>query len=110
MRTRRTVTISLPRELLAQMEQVRKAEHRTTSELIREAWRTYFAMRRTPVYTPTPRELRAIAKGRAEFRRGQSLTLAQLDAYLDRSRDQASAKGSRSRPKARPRTPARRAS
>src|SRR5438105_3228540 len=70
MRSRRAVTISLPPEMLKQMEKVRKAEHRTTSELVREAWRTYFAMRHAPVYTPTRAEVRAIERGRAAFRRG----------------------------------------
>ena len=110
MRSRRAVTISLPPEMLKQMEKVSKAEHRTTSELVCEAWWTYFAMRHAPVYTPTRAEVRAIERGRAAFRRGDFITLDQLDAYLDRHAHRASAKSSLPRTKARPRTSPRRAS
>jgi Arc/MetJ-type ribon-helix-helix transcriptional regulator len=37
-----TFTISLPFEMAAKLEQVRKVERRTRSELIREALRQYF--------------------------------------------------------------------
>lgn len=40
---RRTFTISFPPELAAQVEQQAAQEHRTTSELFREAFRTYRA-------------------------------------------------------------------
>ncbi len=40
-RTTTTLTISLPPEMAAQVEEVRKKEHRTRSELIREALRHY---------------------------------------------------------------------
>lgn len=42
-RTTSTLTISLPPEMAAQLEEARKREHRTRSELIREALRRYFA-------------------------------------------------------------------
>jgi len=70
MRTREAFTVSLPPALMRTVEKVRKAEHRTRSELIREALRLYFdpdlAVRiaRLPVYKPTARELREIEKGR----------------------------------------------
>mgnify|MGYP001615646633 CR=1 FL=1 len=44
MRTRHTMTISLPPEMLREVEVVRKAEHRTRSELVREALRTWGAL------------------------------------------------------------------
>ena len=79
MRTRETLTIFLPPEMMEQIETVRKAEHRTRSELVREALRTYFAVGRVlPLYTPTPGERRAIARGRREFERGEFVTLAEL--------------------------------
>ena len=81
MRTRATMTISLPPAMIATVERVRKAEHRTRSELIREALRTYFSGGRT--YTPTRAELRAIEKGRAAFRRGEGLTLEEARVYVD---------------------------
>lgn len=37
-----TFSISLPPEMMEEIERVRKTEHRTRSELIREALRRYF--------------------------------------------------------------------
>ena len=80
MRTTSTFTISLPPAIARQLEKARKIEHRTRSELIREALRFYLL----PNTEPTPREIRGIQKGRAEIRRGRFLTLEQLYAELDR--------------------------
>ena len=41
MRTSATTTISLPPGMLREIERARKIEHRTRSELIREALRRY---------------------------------------------------------------------
>jgi CopG family transcriptional regulator/antitoxin EndoAI len=79
MRTRQTFTISLPPEMADQVENAMKAEHRTRSELVREALRTYISIRRFPEETPTPSELRAIRRGEAAYRRGDYIT---LDEYL----------------------------
>ena len=76
---RHTLTLSLPRELARQVERARKAEQRTTSELMREALRTYFESR---AYTPTLAELRAIEKGRAALRRGSYYTRGQFRAHV----------------------------
>lgn len=78
MRTRSTVTISLPPDMMRQFEKVRKAEQRNKSELVREALRVYFS--RIPTVTATAGELRAIARGRAELARGEFVRLDQLDA------------------------------
>lgn len=40
-RTTVTFTISIPPEMAAELEAIRKKEHRTRSELIREALRRY---------------------------------------------------------------------
>jgi metal-responsive CopG/Arc/MetJ family transcriptional regulator len=61
MRTTETLTISLPPAMAKQMEKVRQEEHRTRSELLREAWRQYFESRYAS-YIPTKSELAAIAK------------------------------------------------
>jgi CopG family transcriptional regulator/antitoxin EndoAI len=74
---RRTITISLPRKMARQVEQFRRVENRTRSELIREALRVYFSGR-FPVVTPTKAELRAIRRGREEYKRGEYVTLDQL--------------------------------
>ncbi|MBI4611376.1 MAG: ribbon-helix-helix protein, CopG family [Candidatus Rokubacteria bacterium] len=98
MRSRATMTISLPPEMIREVERVRKSEHRTRSELIREALRVYFnRVRALPVYTPTRRELREIAKGRAEMASGEYLTLDELFRDLGRRRSKARAQGHRPR-------------
>jgi metal-responsive CopG/Arc/MetJ family transcriptional regulator len=87
MRTTHTMTISLPPAMAKQMERVHKVEIRTRSELLREAWRLYFESR-YPIYTPTKAELSGIRKGRADFRRGDFVTLSQLHHELETSRQQ----------------------
>lgn len=41
----RTITISLPAEMGREIEKVAKEEHRTVSELVRETFRQYQALR-----------------------------------------------------------------
>jgi predicted transcriptional regulator len=74
-----------------QMEKVQKEEHRTRSELLREAWRQYFESRYGS-YTPSKVELAGIRKGRAEIKRGQFVTLERLLHDLDTQPRKASAK------------------
>ena len=74
MRTRQTMTISLPPEMIEKVEKVRRAEHRTRSELVREALRRYFTSR-FPIVDASPAELRALRRGRAEHGRGEYVTL-----------------------------------
>lgn len=98
---RHTMTVSLPREMIREVEKVRKAEHRTRSELVREALRVYFGRARAlPVYIPTARELRQIEKGRAEMRRGAYLTVDEFFRDLVGPRKQGRAKSRRARSKA----------
>lgn len=82
---RATVSISLPAEMVRQVDELRRHEHRTRSELIREALRAYFA-RQFPVVKATAEELRALRRGRAEMARGQYLTLDELFHALDSQR------------------------
>jgi|SRR5450432_2078626 len=81
MRTTNTMTISLPPAMARQMERVQQEEHRTRSELLREAWRHYFDSR-YPAITPTKTELAAIRRGRAEIKAGRFVTLEQLTDEL----------------------------
>jgi uncharacterized protein with HEPN domain/predicted transcriptional regulator len=76
-RTTSTLTISLPPEMLEELERVRKQEHRTRSELLREALRMYFS-KRILEEAPTTAELRAIRRGRAAIARGDFVTLDEL--------------------------------
>ena len=106
MRTRQTMTISRPPAMIGEVERVRKTEHRTRSELVREALRLYFnpelaaRIARLPVYTPTAAELRAIETGRAEMRRGEYYTLDEFFRALDRSRRQGRRKDRHARTRA----------
>jgi predicted transcriptional regulator len=92
MRTRQTMTVSLPPAMIQAVETVRKLEHRTRSELLREALRTHFASRRFPEVMATPSEVRAIERGRAEIKRGDYVTLEQLLHELGRRRRSKSTK------------------
>lgn len=78
MRTRQTFTISLPRKMADQVERAMRMEHRTRSELVREALHTYITIRQLPEETPTPAELRAIRRGEAAIERGDCITLDEL--------------------------------
>src|SRR5580700_9233154 len=64
-RTTATLTISLPPAMLEELKRVRKHEHRTRSELMREALRSYFSNRISEEEVPTTAELRTIRRGRA---------------------------------------------
>ena len=90
MRTRQTMTVSLPSAIIRQLEVVRKAERRTRSEIVGEALQSYLAMRRT--YTPTVSELRAIERGRLALRRGEYVTVDELRSSMARPAKQASSK------------------
>lgn len=84
-RTTATFSVSLPPEMVKELERVRKTEHRTRSELVREALRTYMraadsgVLRARAAQLPEdeamPDELEAIREGQAELRRGKFRTL-----------------------------------
>jgi hypothetical protein len=57
---------------MAKIERAMKAEHRTRSELVREALRIYLSARRMPSELPTSAEARAYRRGMAAYRRGDS--------------------------------------
>jgi len=80
MRESATFTVSLPPAMAKQVEQARKAENRTRSELVREALRVYLSARVIPTELPTTAEARAYRRGMDAYKRGESLT---LKAYLD---------------------------
>jgi Arc/MetJ-type ribon-helix-helix transcriptional regulator len=80
MRETTTFSVSLPPAMAKQIEQVMKAEHRTRSELVREALRVYFSARLISVEAPTVTEARAHRRGVAAYKRGDYVT---LEAYLD---------------------------
>lgn len=61
-----------------------KAEHRTRSELIREALRFYLSGRVIRVETPSAAEERAYSRGMAAYRRGDFVTLEKYVDGMDR--------------------------
>jgi predicted transcriptional regulator len=63
--------------MLKELDRIAKAEQRTRSELLREAFRSYFRLRYGEV-PATAAELRALARGRAAMKRGDYLTLDEL--------------------------------
>ena len=72
-------SVSLPLELFEQAEAVRKAEHRTRSELVREALRSYIdRFRRIPVVEPTSQETRMLKEGWDAYKGGDYVTLEEL--------------------------------
>ncbi len=70
------MTISFPPAMITKVEQVRKAEVRTGSELMREALRRYFE-ESSPVVAATDAEMAAIRRGCAHIRRGEFVTIYQ---------------------------------
>jgi Arc/MetJ-type ribon-helix-helix transcriptional regulator len=75
-----TFSVSLPPAMAKQIEQAMKAEHRTRSELVREALRVYFSARLISIEAATATEGRAHRRGLAAYKRGDYVT---LEAYLD---------------------------
>lgn len=81
--TRQTMTISLPAEMVYQVDEARKQEHRTRSELVREALRLYLGSDRVvSVYAPNERQRRALNRGRTAIRRGDYYSLDEFRAWL----------------------------
>jgi|SRR5271169_3089962 len=99
-RTAKSVTISLPPEMLAELDRVRKREHLSRSEILRKAFRRYAAdePRRIPVVDPEPGELEALEHGRAQTAGGEYVVLEDLlndlDADRRKRRREKSSKGS----------------
>ena len=73
MRESTTFTVSLPPAMAKEIERAMKAEHRTRSELVREALRVYLSARLIPAELPTPAEARAYRRGMAAYKRGAEL-------------------------------------
>ena len=82
----KSVTVSLPAEMLEQLDRVRQREHRSRSDLIREALHQYVAggqARRIPIVDPEPGELDALECGRRQTERGEYVLLKELLGGLD---------------------------
>jgi metal-responsive CopG/Arc/MetJ family transcriptional regulator len=69
-------TISLPEAMAAAAERAQKAEHRTRSELFREALRVYLGQLR--IEEATLEEIAAADQGKVEMAAGDYVTLDQV--------------------------------
>ena len=106
-RTSATFSISLPPEMADELERVRRQEHRTRSELVREALRHYMRaaeirsvqqrIGKLPEAEPTADEVTAIKEGNKDFTEGKFVTLKQLRHELGHRRQQSRAKKSKAR-------------
>ena len=94
MRTTRIMSISLPPAMEKQVEKIRKEEHRTRSELVREALRQYI-LNRYPAEGMTRREAKIFSAGREAFKRGDFVTLDELENDLGRPDTRKTAKVAR---------------
>ncbi|TAN46290.1 MAG: ribbon-helix-helix protein, CopG family [Rhodospirillales bacterium] len=87
-RTTAIFSISLPSEMAKELTRIQKSEHRTRSELVSEALRVYIKQANSrslseriaalPEEDAAPDEREALKEGRAEFRKGQHVTLESL--------------------------------
>ena len=94
-RTTATLSISLPPEMAKELTRIQKAEHRTRSELVREALRVYIKqadgraiaerIAALPEEEATPDEREALKEGGADFRNGRHVTLDSLRHGLRRT-------------------------
>ena len=84
MRTTKTWTISLPPQMSHLAEQLAKGEHRTKSELIREALRLYVAQRHQPLTLGAGERLARVGE-LADFYRQRHAGRRSSEAQLRRS-------------------------
>jgi Arc/MetJ-type ribon-helix-helix transcriptional regulator len=102
-----TFSISLPPEMADELERVRLREHRTRSELVREALRHYMRAAehqvlrnrivKLPQDEPTADEIEAIADGSRDFAEGKFVMLERIHHGLGRRPRQSRAKKPRAR-------------
>ncbi len=78
-RNTKTITISLPPQLVAELDRVRERENRTRSEILREALRRYISAaerdRMIPVEDALPEEIEAMRRAGEEYVRGECVRL-----------------------------------
>ena len=84
-RTTKTVTISLPPTMVEELDRVRRREHRTRSELLREALRRYMATTSgqvIPIEDAQPAEIESMRAADREYREGTTVRLEDLQNEL----------------------------
>jgi metal-responsive CopG/Arc/MetJ family transcriptional regulator len=82
---RRTITTSLPAHELAELDRVRERQDLSRAEAVRAAIRWYIAAVGSlpPAEEPTQAEIEAIRAGEAEFARGESRRLEDVQHELE---------------------------
>ena len=79
------ISVSIPEEMLPEIDNAARKEHRSRSELIREALRRYLSADRSrmlPIDDAQRDEIEAIEHGRADFARGEFIRLEDLQREL----------------------------
>jgi metal-responsive CopG/Arc/MetJ family transcriptional regulator len=83
--TSKMISVSIPEEMLPEIDQAALHENRSRSELIREALRRYLSharSRKIPLDDAQPDEIEAIERAREEFARGDFVRLEDLQREL----------------------------
>ena len=76
----KTLSVTIPEELYALLDEQRKAGHYSRSEFVREALRRFLTI---PSVDATPEEIAVINRGREEIARGDFSTLDEVVAELN---------------------------
>jgi metal-responsive CopG/Arc/MetJ family transcriptional regulator len=82
----RSITLSLPAQMVEELDRVRNREGRSRSELLSEALRRYLTIAERshtiPVSDALPEEIEAIRRAEEEYRRGECVRLEDLQNEL----------------------------
>jgi metal-responsive CopG/Arc/MetJ family transcriptional regulator len=82
----KTLSISLPPQLVEELDRVRRREHRTRSEILSEALRRYIMIaarsHTVPIEDALPEEIEAMRRAEEEYQRGQCVRLEDLQHEL----------------------------
>lgn len=81
----RTVSVTIPGDLLPELDETARRQGRSRSSLVREALQVYLCAgrgRTIPLDDAQPDEVDAIKRGRKEFARGEFIRLADLQHEL----------------------------
>jgi predicted transcriptional regulator len=73
--SKRANTIALPAAVVRRVNRAARKAKKSPSALAAEALDWYLRVENLPEETPTPSELRAIRRGRADYKRGDFITL-----------------------------------
>ena len=82
--SRKMISVNVPEAMLPEIDAAARREHRSRSELVREALRRYLSDRDRMIATDDaqPDEIEAVRRGRGEFERGEFVRLEDLQREL----------------------------